>query len=147
MMCPGWTQCREIISHHWLFTAANLSKVNPFINCYRLDNNCLWALLPLLSSTGKWEWQNKLSEIRNLVSLVFGLRQWNSASCVFHINPEETGDLCMTGPPYSLWIRASSMARMPPVNTACVICESWKSPSSGPEVMERELQTDFGLVC
>lgn len=58
------------------------------------------------------------------------------ASCVFHISLLKTGDLCMTGPPYSIWIKASSMARMPPVNIACVISESWRSLPS--EVKETE---------
>lgn len=40
-------------------------------------------------------------------------------------------------PPYSIWIKASVMARMPPVNTACVIPESWRSLSST-EVKETE---------
>ena len=59
------------------------------------------------------------------------------ASCVFHIILVETGDLCMTGPPWSIWIKASRMARMPPVNIACVISESWRRQSST-EVMETE---------
>lgn len=60
------------------------------------------------------------------------------ASCVFHISLVKTDDLCVTGPPYFIWITASSVVvRMPPVNTACVISESWRSMSST-EVMETE---------
>lgn len=43
----------------------------------------------------------------------------------------------MTGPPYTIWIKASSMSLMPPINTVCVISELWCLFST--EAMEAEV--------
>lgn len=43
----------------------------------------------------------------------------------------------MTGPPYTIWIKASSMSLMPPINTVCVISELWRLFST--EAMEAEV--------
>lgn len=117
MLCKEKTDFPEHVKKkkkHFVLNATNIAHVNV--------DSLLYCLI----------FSVNMSQVINIISHTF-LRSTTGkdlASCVFHISPLETGDLCMTGPPSSIWIRASSMARTPPVNTACVISESWRNPSS-----------------